>query len=75
MARESLHIDWDDSAMHTFSTSQMMQQFREQAKSPGTSVRRSAEKIFDALRARGIVVSERLGWFGDRVPPWAPYAR
>jgi isoquinoline 1-oxidoreductase beta subunit len=43
MARESLHIDWDDSAMHTFSTSQMMQQFREQAKSPGTSVRREGD--------------------------------
>src|SRR5256886_49683 len=43
MARESLHIDWDDSAMHTFSTSQMMQQFREQAKSPGTRVRREGD--------------------------------
>src|SRR5207245_9964166 len=34
MAREALHVDWDDSAMRTFSTNQMMQQFREQAKSP-----------------------------------------
>ena len=43
MAREALHIDWDDSAMRTFSTNQMMQQFREQAKSPGTNVRREGD--------------------------------
>jgi len=43
MARETLHIDWDDSAMRTFSTNQMMQQFREQAKSPGTNVRREGD--------------------------------
>src|SRR5256884_6558172 len=43
MARESLHIDWDDSAMRTFSTNQMMQQCREQAKSPGTNVRREGD--------------------------------
>jgi isoquinoline 1-oxidoreductase beta subunit len=43
MAREALHIDWDDSAMRTFNTNQMMQQFREQAKSPGTNVRREGD--------------------------------
>ena len=43
MAREALHVDWDDSAMRTFSTNQMMQQFREQAKSPGTNVRREGD--------------------------------
>jgi isoquinoline 1-oxidoreductase beta subunit len=42
-AREALRIDWDDSAMHTFNTAQMMQQFREQAKSPGTNVRREGD--------------------------------
>jgi isoquinoline 1-oxidoreductase beta subunit len=43
VARESLRIDWDDSAMRTFSTNQMMQQYREQAKSPGASVRREGD--------------------------------
>ncbi len=43
MAREAVRIDWDEGEMHTFSTSQMMQQFREQAKSPGTSVRRDGD--------------------------------
>ena len=42
-AREALHVDWGDSAMRTFNTTQMMQQFREQAKSPGTSVRREGD--------------------------------
>src|SRR6266699_2135877 len=39
VAREAVRIDWDEGEMHAFSTSQMMQQFREQAKSPGKSVR------------------------------------
>src|SRR5207249_8824916 len=43
MAREALHVDWYDSAMRTFSTTQMMQQFREHAKSPGTNVRREGD--------------------------------
>ncbi|HET8564466.1 MAG TPA: xanthine dehydrogenase family protein molybdopterin-binding subunit [Candidatus Binatia bacterium] len=42
-ARDALRIDWDDGAMRTFSTSQMMQQYREQAKSPGKSVRREGD--------------------------------
>src|SRR6266705_2464964 len=43
MAREAVRIDWDEGEMHAFSTTEMMQQFREQAKSPGTSVRRDGD--------------------------------
>jgi len=43
MARDALRVDWDEGPMHTFSTSQMMQQFREQTKSPGKSVRREGD--------------------------------
>ena len=67
MARESLHIDWDDSAMHTFSTSQMMQQFREQAKSPGTSVRREGDP--DAAFAQAAKKIEAVYEF-----PYLPHA-
>src|SRR5947208_12282014 len=31
--RDALRIDWDEGAMHAFSTTEMMQQFREQARS------------------------------------------
>jgi isoquinoline 1-oxidoreductase subunit beta len=43
VARDAVRIDWDEGEMHAFGTSQMMQQFREQAKSPGTSVRRDGD--------------------------------
>src|SRR6266699_1655942 len=43
MARDVVRIDWDEGAMHTFNTTEMMQQFREQAKSPGKSVRRDGD--------------------------------
>ena len=43
MARDAVRIDWDEGAMHAFSTTEMMQQFREQAKSPGKSVRRDGD--------------------------------
>jgi isoquinoline 1-oxidoreductase subunit beta len=43
MARDALRVDWDEGPMHTFSTSQMMQQFREQTKSRGKSVRREGD--------------------------------
>jgi isoquinoline 1-oxidoreductase beta subunit len=43
VARDAIRIDWDEGAMHAFNTSQMMQQFREQAKSPGKSVRRDGD--------------------------------
>src|SRR5438034_2060796 len=42
-ARDALRIDWDEGKMHTFNTTEMMQQFREQAKSPGKSVRRDGD--------------------------------
>jgi isoquinoline 1-oxidoreductase subunit beta len=43
VARDALRIDWDEGAMRTFSTSQMMQQFRERARSPGVSVRKEGD--------------------------------
>jgi isoquinoline 1-oxidoreductase beta subunit len=43
MAREALQVDWDEGSMQNFSTSQMMQEFRERAKSTGTSVRRDGD--------------------------------
>jgi isoquinoline 1-oxidoreductase subunit beta len=43
VARDAVRIDWDEGEMHAFSTAEMMQQFREQAKSPGTSVRRDGD--------------------------------
>ena len=43
IARDAVRIDWDEGVMHDFSTTEMMQQFREQAKSPGTSVRRDGD--------------------------------
>ena len=43
VARDALRIDWDEGAMQTFSTSQMMQQFREKAKTPGASVRKEGD--------------------------------
>jgi len=43
MAREALHVVWDDGAMRNFSTTEMMHQFREQAKTPGTSVRKDGD--------------------------------
>jgi len=43
MAREALQVDWDEGSMQNFSTSQMMQEFRERAKSTGTSVRKDGD--------------------------------
>src|SRR5205085_1138979 len=43
IARDALKVDWDEGAMSGFSTSQMMQQFREQARSPGKSVRKDGD--------------------------------
>jgi isoquinoline 1-oxidoreductase subunit beta len=43
MAREALRVDWDEGSMAAFSTAQMMQNFREQAKSQGTSVRKDGD--------------------------------
>ena len=43
IARDALRIEWDEGAMQTFSTSQMMQQFRDKAKTPGASVRKEGD--------------------------------
>ncbi len=42
-ARDALKVEWDEGSMHNFSTDEMMQHFREQAKSPGTSVRKDGD--------------------------------
>jgi isoquinoline 1-oxidoreductase subunit beta len=42
-ARDALKVDWDEGVMRGFSTNPMMQQFREQAKSPAQSVRREGD--------------------------------
>lgn len=52
MARDALRVDWDEGAMRAFSTNQIMQQFRDQAKSPGKSVRREGDP--DAAFAKAI---------------------
>jgi isoquinoline 1-oxidoreductase beta subunit len=43
MAREALRVEWDEGSMQNFSTTQMMRDFRERAKSPGTSVRKDGD--------------------------------
>jgi isoquinoline 1-oxidoreductase beta subunit len=42
-ARDALRLEWDEGSMQNFSTSEMMHQFRERAKSPGTSVRKDGD--------------------------------
>ena len=42
-AREALQIQWDEGAMKGFDTGQMMQQFREMAKSPGKAARNTGD--------------------------------
>ncbi len=43
MARDVLQVDWDEGSMQNFSTGQMMREFRERAKTPGTSVRKDGD--------------------------------
>ncbi|HEX3354762.1 MAG TPA: xanthine dehydrogenase family protein molybdopterin-binding subunit [Terriglobales bacterium] len=43
VARDALRMEWDDGAMHNFSTTKMMQDFRERAKTPGVSVRKEGD--------------------------------
>jgi isoquinoline 1-oxidoreductase beta subunit len=43
MAREALRVDWDEGSMQSFSTTRMMQEFRERSKSPGISVRNDGD--------------------------------
>ena len=42
-ARDTLRVEWDEGSMQNFNTSEMMHQFRERAKSPGTSVRQDGD--------------------------------
>ena len=41
--RDALRVEWDEGSMQTFDTGKMMQDFRERAKSPGTSVRNDGD--------------------------------
>jgi isoquinoline 1-oxidoreductase beta subunit len=53
MARDVLRVEWDEGSMAAFSTNQMMQDFRERAKTPGKSVRKdgdSASALDNAAR-------------------------
>jgi len=50
-ARDALRIDWDEGPMSSFNTNQMMQQFREQAKSAGKSVRRDGNADAELAKA------------------------
>ena len=43
VARDVLRVEWDEGSMQNFSTDEMMHQFRERAKSPGTSVRNDGD--------------------------------
>ncbi len=43
MAKDAVRVEWDEGNMHNFSTTQMMQDFRERAKTPGTSVRKDGD--------------------------------
>ena len=42
-ARDALRVEWDEGSMGSFNTSKMMQDFRERAKSTGTSVRNDGD--------------------------------
>ncbi len=42
-ARDVLRVEWDDGALHSFSTAELMRQYREQAASPGKSIRRDGD--------------------------------
>jgi isoquinoline 1-oxidoreductase subunit beta len=43
VARDALRVEWDEGAMQSFSTAQMMEEFRQRAKSPGVSVRNDGD--------------------------------
>ena len=43
MARDAVRVDWDEGSMRGFNSSEMLQQWREQAKTPGTSVRNDGD--------------------------------
>lgn len=43
VARDALRVEWDEGSMRDFDTEKMMQDFRERAKTPGTSVRKDGD--------------------------------
>src|SRR5258708_37118182 len=43
VARDALRVEWDEGSMQGFDTGKMTQDFRERAKSPGTSVRKDGD--------------------------------
>ena len=43
VARDALRVEWDEGSMRDFDTTKMMQDFRERAKTPGTSVRNDGD--------------------------------
>jgi isoquinoline 1-oxidoreductase beta subunit len=43
IARDALRVEWDEGSMQTFNTNGMMQNFRERAKTPGSSVRKDGD--------------------------------
>lgn len=49
VARDALQVEWDEGSMHDFATGKMMQDYRERAKTPGTSVRKDGD--FDSAFA------------------------
>ncbi|HYR91848.1 MAG TPA: xanthine dehydrogenase family protein molybdopterin-binding subunit [Terriglobia bacterium] len=51
MARDAVRINWDEGPMSSFNTGQMMQKFRDQAKSAGKSVRRDGNADAELAKA------------------------
>lgn len=51
MARDAVRIEWDEGSMRHFDTARMMQEFRERAKTPGTSVRKDGDSEAALSRA------------------------
>ena len=43
MARDALRVEWDEGGMQSFSTTKLMEEFRQRAKSPGVSVRNDGD--------------------------------
>jgi len=43
MARDAVRVEWDEGSMQNFNTTEMMRQFRERAKTPGSSVRKDGD--------------------------------
>jgi isoquinoline 1-oxidoreductase beta subunit len=43
VARDALRVEWDEGSMRDFDTGKMMRDFRDRAKTPGTSVRKDGD--------------------------------